>query len=618
MEDILTQKYNYAAITPFKDYSLLSDKKEHTLNTPTFDSDSVWDVEDLLSKLNGSRPESVEGILTQLPPKKKKKVFHSSSSDPIQEKFKINYLYTNPNSKVFLSDHVFYTTLDRHIKRHYGRQFSTIETHTIERSVRKRGDVVTIKIYNMVKRRNFNCIYFKKSFQISSISINLKTGNFTTGSIVKNGKSTNKSFRVNNFMALKRVLETRLLTFIDNDKSNPLTSEINEVFNNFDFNNQVCKSLGISVDDNLKNYNEHFLNEMYKFFINTKKIKVPNGDHKLWLDGFYPTEKFLKKNDRKLIASILDYMGIKSKYTIKLMHQYPQISIDVLYKFCKLLGTDYQKYLSNVNENVFKNLRPPAMYLNTKQSILHTKVNYYLTNREKENLIRVLNDRSNSNQIVNDEFVQLLMDHFNMIETIREYDPLCQMLSKTQEEFNNEHRELSKIITAMKKGWVIEYVFEKKTVDTLEEPIDICVDVSEIDPTVGEIRDTFYPYILKRDEDYIEEGTFMHHCVATYSDKDKSIIISVRTKDKKDRVTCEYDCQTGRLLQARHFCNNKPPADIEVAIEQLSEKVKKCARLGTLHNTEKKKVPIMINGVEVKKKEPTSFLDILLEERVHF
>ena len=123
-----------------------------------------------------------------------------------------------------------------------------------------------------------------------------------------------------------------------------------------------------------------------------------------------------------------------------------------------------------------------------------------------------------------------------------------------------------------------------------------------------------HTFILKREEEYMEEGSFMHHCVATYSDKDRSIIISVRTIDSSDRVTCEYDCQSGKLIQARHFCNKQPPADIEMAIEELSKKVEKYARMGILHCIEKKKVPVKINGVEVQKTEPTNFLDTLRQD----
>jgi hypothetical protein len=91
----------------------------------------------------------------------------------------------------------------------------------------------------------------------------------------------------------------------------------------------------------------------------------------------------------------------------------------------------------------------------------------------------------------------------------------------------------------------------------------------------------------------------MHHCVATYADKNRSIIISLRNKNGTDRVTSEYDTQTGTCLQSRYYCNAKPPEEYLNALEILSERVETFARLGMLHSTDIKKVPVMINGVEV-------------------
>jgi hypothetical protein len=60
------------------------------------------------------------------------------------------------------------------------------------------------------------------------------------------------------------------------------------------------------------------------------------------------------------------------------------------------------------------------------------------------------------------------------------------------------------------------------------------------------------------------------------------------------------------MIQARHFCNAQPPADIALAIEQLKRKATTYARMGILHCIESKKVPVKINGIEVipEKKEP--------------
>ena len=178
--------------------------------------------------------------------------------------------------------------------------------------------------------------------------------------------------------------------------------------------------------------------------------------------------------------------------------------------------------------------------------------------------------------------------------------------------------ELSKMISFIKKGWVIEYYFNDKMVNDMEKPIKLNINLE--DGEFGEI--TFYPYILKREEEYDEEGRFMHHCVASYSDKDKSIIVSLRTENKEDRVTCEFDCQTGTLIQARHFCNKQPPADMELAIEELKNKTRYYSRMGMLHSKEKRKVPVKINGIEITPEKltikPEDQFDRLFEPLVHF
>ena len=171
---------------------------------------------------------------------------------------------------------------------------------------------------------------------------------------------------------------------------------------------------------------------------------------------------------------------------------------------------------------------------------------------------------------------RLFEDHFNMITKIRPYDPNLFMKAKTMSDFNEEHRELSKMVSAIRKGWVLEYKYDDETTKVVEEPLEF------VDDNVGEIEQ-LYPHILKREEEYVEEGSFMHHCVATYADKDKSMVISVRNKDGSNRVTCEFDIQTGRCLQQRHFCNANPPDYFKDALILLEDRIGKRARWGLLN-----------------------------------
>jgi hypothetical protein len=203
-----------------------------------------------------------------------------------------------------------------------------------------------------------------------------------------------------------------------------------------------------------------------------------------------------------------------------------------------------------------------------------------------------------------------------MLNRIREYDPNIRMKANNITKFHSEHNELSKIISAIKKGWVIQYFYPEETIRQIQQPIKIFKSI-DIGPGLkGTDMDnyiTITPHVLTREEEYIEEGKFMHHCVASYAETDTSMIISLRTDDQQDRVTCEFQISNGKLIQAKHFSNAQPPKQFEFVIEEVTDIVRIHARFGTLNWLKKDRVPIKINGIEIpaEKREPRRLIDIL-------
>ncbi len=620
MEDILTERFQYATITPFKDYCRLDEKKElsKSMNDDLDSLDFDWDTPKtkINQLLNTLKPV---GKIVSLPEKKKKKIFYAATTESVQENFRLTY-YVKKNK---LGDCSFQTTKDRHIKSHYGRPLSEITVTTIERSIRRHGDKVTIKLYRQDKHRGYNCIYFKKSYMVQSVTFNLVTGNFTTLTKTSRGKQSSQVFRTNAFQSLHNLIQNTSFLTIKTKGINSYSRLYNDYQNNFDdtlFTRKIQESLEVELGCvSYASNQENFINDVMNAFVKKKKIKVPNGHYDYLLTKLYPTEKFLKKNDRKLVASVLDMLGIKTKATIKILHEYPNIDIYGLCKFIHYFDSDYAKYIGNINPMVFeKSTRKFGIRdyndIGVKAVMVREKNKVYgLKDVEKENLIRIVNSFNymDSNSVLSERFIQLVDDHIRMIERIREYDPSIYLKSKTMDEFNTEHRELTKMMGAIKKGWVIEYQFDEKVLEDLEKPLE-CL---ENDTSLH----TLYPYVLKREEDYIEEGAFMHHCVATYSDKDKSIIVSLRNKSGMDRVTCEFDIQSGRCIQQRSFCNASPPPIFEDCLLLLSQKIELYSRWGTLNWKEKKKVPVKINGVEITQELPTvRVTDIFNDIRLPF
>lgn len=603
MEEIYTEKFSHATITLFRDYSKLTEKKT-SLNSMHVNLDGFEDEEEFFDdsyttneKLLSSvlrEPEPVKGRVVNFPTKngKKKTHFFYENSDVV-ERFNLNFAI-----------YEFDTINDRQIKRHYGNPFSEVTITTTERSVRKFGDKVTIKIYHGSKYRKFNSIYFKKSYHVFSVTINTKTGNFTILEKSKNGRNSNSKFRTNSFMMLNNTAISNYSFFNvakNFKKKSRLYNEMINSFNDVEFTSKIHELLFGNKPKLFVNYTTNpnkFTTDLMSFFVEKKQIRIPDGDIEYLLSKFYPTEKYLKKNDRKLVASVLDTIGLKSKSTIKIVHKYPNIDLEGLHWLCNRLGDNYSKYLGNLNDDVLsRSSRTDTPYSYggiTKETLLHfsSQQRYIpLSDIEKENLIRVLSDDSTNRNILSGQSIRMYDDHFNMIDKIRKYIPDIFMKAKSMKEFNEEHRELSKILSGIRKGWVIEYQYDEKTLKDIEEPIQCLYDDKSLH--------TLYPVILKREEEYVEEGDFMHHCVASYADKDKSMIVSLRNEDGSDRVTVEYEIQNGKPIQKRHFCNKVPPETFNDGLLLLDDKIRLHARWGTLNWKEKKKVPVKINGMEI-------------------
>ena len=625
MEEILLyQTYTYARITPFKNYSKFprvdtshsgihkqvsyEDKYGGSTTTEYYDGDSGVPISPLTDEI------------------KKKKTRFFYWDDEYKNAPIIRYASTHKHNG---TPGEFYTTKDRHIKKYYNEPLSEISVHILERSIIKRGDKITIKTNKFTKHRGFNCKYFKTNKYTTSVTFDMVKGDFLLVDSGKHGRTKNTpKFRKNGFQQFNNFLDSTdgPFKFLRNHmgKNNPFYKELKNNFKDKEFNDVLSKVFNINFPTDGSFFKTFFYEEVMRWFINTKKIKTPN-DYKKLLSHYYPTEKYLKKNDRKLIASVLDVYQIKSKVTIKLLHEKPNIDLGSLYMLCYLFGNNYQKYIGSINKDLFgttsdndKGHLIGASSLKMMENIRDRIKNhgYDISDIEKENLLSVLTSETEKGISVDENFMALVMDHFRMLSKIREYDPNIRMKANNRTKFHTEHMELSKIITQIKKGWVIQYFYPEETIRQIQQPIKVFKSI-KIGPTLmGTDMDDYInitPYVLTREEEYIEEGKFMHHCVASYAETDTSMIVSLRTDDEQDRVTCEFQISNGNLIQARYFSNATPPKQFEYIIESVTDLVRIHARFGTLNWLKKDRVPIKINGIEIapEMREPRRLIDIL-------
>ena len=623
MEEILLyQRFSYAKIVPYKNYSKIPRKPiEHSGIHKQLTYEDRYGGGLTTEYYDGDEGVGLSPTLDQA---KNKNTRFFIWDDEYRDIPIIKYASKH---KVDGVSGVFYTTKDRHIKKYYAEPFCEILLVILERSIIRKGDKVTIKTNRFTKNRCFNQKYFTKKRFTTSLTFDMEKGDFLVIENSRRGKKGSTNFRKNSFYGLNGFIKSSdgPFKFLRNhfSKNNCLYKELDAVFDDQKFNQTLYSIFNnmILFPTDSKMFGNLFYEEVMRWFISTKRIKTPN-DYKELLLRYYPTEKYLKKNDRKLIASILDIYQIKSKITIKLLHEKPNLDLRSLIILCYLFGDQYQKYIGSIPKDMFgimnisNDAAPSSLKMMISMSNDYKNHGYDITDIEKENLVKVLTSEPVKGVTVNENFIGLVRDHFRMLNRIREYDPNIRMRANNMTKFHTEHMELSKIITQIKKGWVIQYFYPEETVRQIELPIKVFKSIDIVSGMKGTDMDNnilIYPHILTREEEYVEEGKFMHHCVASYAETDTSMIVSLRTEDNQDRVTCEFNISDGRLIQAKHFSNSQPPKYFEHAIDAIGDLTRLHARFGTLNWLKKDKVPIKINGVEIppEKREPRRLIDIL-------
>jgi hypothetical protein len=593
--EIFRQKFNYYRITLTKNYCSLSKKPEvrddpflfgHHSNGPLYSYDNH------------------HYLHLQKQQKVKKRFFYTDKDGG--EYVHVEYAFKGDEKHEY--NRHFETTKERHVKKYYPNPFAHVEALTYERTISVSGDKVYVRYYQHMKERGINSIYFTKRTVLKNYTFNLKTGDITVTSSNYHGKVKTKTYRKNTFSFIETHVNSGSFFRSESLMSNKsrVFNEFNNAFNDKEFVLVLLKTIGQNdsdifnktitrlpsgdiinntEDDGRVRINRQVL--LYKFvsfFIEKKKIKAPDDFFNLIINH-YPTEKYLKKNKRKLVQAILDSYGIKSKLTIKMFHEHPTINLSEFSLFCSFFGDEYTKFIGNINELGIESFKKNSVHAGN--GIKYRKPNhiYVLKNTEKENLIKIVNSIPEGKSLSS-----LFLDHFDMISKIRAFDPTIQMNAINYDDFNLEHSDLAKIITLINKGWTTEYVYDNRMVRKVEE---------EIISTHGNKTRTFIPVILKRSEEYAEEGSFMHHCVASYINRDKSMIISVRTDKGSERVTCEFDKKTGENIQCRYFTNATPPEYFDEALKILKQRVKRFSTQRLLIHIETKKVRAKVNGIEV-------------------
>lgn len=555
MDVILKQSYTFAKIGLVKNYVNIDDKFYFT---PLF-----------LTPFNGLNLRPVKykkNFYTFELPSRKWGVYFYSGSD-VPEYISLFRVMNNKSS-------FFYTNKIKHIKKYYGNLFASIEVYKIERTIRRDGDKIIVKNIHSLKNRFFNEIPFHRVYNSTTITFDLSKGNFLIVKYVLCGKKkTHKKFYSNSFGKLWSELSQfphRLPSLEDNTLKLDILAEFDDKkflscllsqFNFF-FNRDTTST---------KYLIEEFFSQWFLCFVNIKKIKLPDKCGNILLMNYYPTEKYLKKNKRKLVASILDRYGIKSDITIKIVHDVGDIDFTLLLEICALFGDDYKKYIGNIPRTYFYYGEVcDNKFRRFSRDILNVDITFKLDKKTKENVFKIICDSIQCSMNSNRNIASLLFDHFFMLERVNEYYPNYRLTAQTYSSFLEQHSHLSIIDRKIRDGWSYCRVYDEKFVEKIEQPI--MIDIKSTDGVNTNDKIKFTPKILTTTDEYDEEGAYMHHCVNSYIKNKNSLIVSIRSGE--ERVTCEFNIRTKQCLQSRFFTNKEVPERFKNPVDVVSQRIK--------------------------------------------
>jgi len=533
METIFSRTTHYAEISLLKNYCILSNKNNY------YDTDSqIFSMNYGWFHMRKRRKNKITDF------------FHLDD----------NYTFDNIIRCDSFGHKKFYTEKDKHIKKHYNNAFASLSIITNKCQIKKNGDKVILTFVNYQKSRDFNKIYFQKLLIYTSITFNTRTGNFTTFILEKKGKKTlKKIIRTNNFLFLYTILcsMNNYMTFVEG-KQPTINAE-----KNIEFFHKFLEAIGCKEINSDDTPYQHII----KRFIEVKKIGIPNNLNLNNFHTLYTDAKTLKKHNNKLCQSFLELHGIKSKLTNKILNAYPNMDMVSFIKIVKILKRN-SHILNKINFQNINNLNQKEQShpdftnkIHRNQTISSEVTSVFINELDKNKIIDkflLLLDDLNNTSIISSIIIDEFMDHIRMVLDLKIAGVEFNVQFRNIEEFREEHLRLSQMLVEIKRKHIISKEYSEKLINAVEKNKYTSYD--------GE----YDYYILKNQNEYDEEGSYMHHCVASYAEKNTSIIISIRKKGHRDRVTCEYNVGDGSNIQSKYFCNGMPPENFYEPIQNLN------------------------------------------------
>lgn len=400
------------------------------------------------------------------------------------------------------------TTDEESYLENYGNPMCTITKMHVMIVVEKNGDKVAIKLFHGFRNRRAGNAWFKVSWNVDYISVNVKTGDVYVGYIKEYQKKIKCKKRIRR-------------NFFSNDPINSMKSMIKNVLNGFGDKAEMSEIALRAISefmfqlDNRDDFeNLDFNQRLFRFYLNKRQIKYPNN-FQLYADHLVGPQirKILKKNGNKLVDAFMEVQKLSGKKLKKSLHTCRGLNISLYQHARELFGDDWL----NQDEGVITEL---LNSVNTSYGVPLPEFKSVISNEELRRVYTIFK------RVYIDNILDAwtFRDHIRMYTELKLYGEtdLRWMSENNKEEFRQEHLDWTDKIQFYKQG-VYEREYPQYFTDMIQNGI-------------GEYK----PVLLTNSKEYNEESSVQSNCVKTYIGRASSFIVSLRKGEHGDRATIEY------------------------------------------------------------------------------
>ena len=402
------------------------------------------------------------------------------------------------------------TTDEETYLKNYGNPMCTVTKMHAMVVVEKTGDKVALKLFYGMRHRRAGNSWFKLSWNVDYISVNVRTGDVYVGYLkdYQKKRKCKKKIRRNFFL---------------NEPINSMKSMIKNVINGY--NNDKNEVSNVAMEaiskfmfeiDNRDDFEKlDFSQRLFRFYLNKRQIKYPNNFQVFAAHLVGPEiRKVLKKNGNKLVDAFMTVQKLSGKRLKKSLHTCRGLNL-ALYQHARgLFGDDW------LNQDV-------EIISELLNSIVSAQTNIL---PEFKSVISV-EELKRVYSVFKKVYIDGSLDTWTFADHIRMYTELKLygetdlrwMSDNNKEDFRQEHLD-----------WTDKLQFYKQGVYEREYP-QYFIDM--IQTKIGE----YDSVLLTNSSEYNEESSIQSNCVKTYIGKPASFIISLRKGYYGDRATIEYN-----------------------------------------------------------------------------